>query len=144
MSSTKRLQPVADIAKQNERNAAKRHGDVLREFQQQQSQLDELIQYRDQYLERLHSAGQAGLSIVQMRDYQSFIARLNHAIAQQKQQVLNGQQMQDESRQMLTQKQNRTRMIDKVVESRSRAEQQRTQRREQREMDDRSHEVSSL
>ena len=144
MSSTKRLQPVADIAKQNERNAAKRHGDVLRESQQQQSQLDELIQYRDQYLERLHSAGQAGLSIVQMRDYQSFIARLNHAIAQQKQQVLNGQQMQDESRQMLTQKQNRTRMIDKVVESRSRAEQQRTQRREQREMDDRSHEVSSL
>ncbi|HHJ36648.1 MAG TPA: flagella biosynthesis chaperone FliJ, partial [Gammaproteobacteria bacterium] len=42
MTNSKKLQPIAKLAEQNERGAARDHGKVLHALQQQENQLDEL------------------------------------------------------------------------------------------------------
>jgi len=137
MRSAKRLQPVARLARHSERDAARRHGNVLREYQQQQQQLDELIRYRNQYVENFQRAGKAGLSIVQLRDYQLFLSRLDQAIAQQNQQVQQRQQVSQQSQANWMEKRGKSKMIDKVVANRAEAERRQQEKREQRELEDR-------
>lgn len=144
MRSSRRLQPVANLAKQSERSAARQHGDVLREFQQQQQQLEELIKYRNQYVEQFQQAGKAGLSIVQVRDYQLFLSRLDQAIAQQRQLVQQHQAVSQQTQANWMDKRGKSKMLDKVVENRELAEKQTLEKREQRELEDRPGRVDAL
>lgn len=139
MSRTNRLQPIAKISRQHERNAARLHGDVIRQADQQQKQLDELISYRNQYLKAFQSAGKSGISAIQMRDYRLFINRLDEAITQQQQSVTNGQQECEVSQENWMDKRNQSKMINKVVENRQQLEHQQREKREQRELEDRPH-----
>ena len=137
MRRSKKLQPVANLAKINERSAAKLHGSVLRELQKQETQLDELINYRDQYLNAFKTASEAGLSAIQMQDYRIFLQRLDDAIQQQQQNVINGRQNTQSSQEKWTDTRNRSDMINKVVENRQQLENQQVEKREQRELEDR-------
>lgn len=139
MQHSKRLQPVANIAKQNERTSARQHGERLRELAQQQKQLDELVEYREQYIENFHTACCEGLSIVQVRDYQLFITRLDEAIEQQKQRLFNEQQISEQAQATWKDKRSRSEMIDKVVENRKYAEKQQDEKLQQKETDDLPH-----
>ena len=142
MHSSKRLEPVANLAKQNEKIAAREHGDMLNAFQQQQHQLDELIAYRKQYFEKFQRAGETGLSIVQLRDYHLFLAKLDQAINQQRQQVMQDQSACQQSQEKWIDRRSRSKMIDKVVEHRADQEALAEQHREQREIDDRPQSLS--
>ena len=137
MRRSKKLQPVANLAKQNERSAAKLHGSVLRDLQKQENQLDELINYRNQYLNAFKTAGESGLSAIQMQDYRVFLQRLDDAIQQQQQNVINGRQNTQLSKTEWTDTRNRSKMINKVVENRQQLEKQQLEKREQREIEDR-------
>lgn len=139
MDRTSKLQPIAKIRKQQEDNAGRVHGESLRQVQQQQQQLDELIDYREQYASDFQAASKSGLSAVQMQEYRLFISRLDDAIMQQQQHVLNGQNRCETSKQDWLQKRSKRKMINKVVESRQQAEAQRKQKREQKEQEDRPH-----
>ncbi|MBL4711615.1 MAG: flagellar export protein FliJ, partial [Gammaproteobacteria bacterium] len=120
--SSKKLKPVANLAKQNERSAARLHGSVLNELKKQEERLEELIVYRDQYLASFNTAMSLGISSIQMQDYRLFIHRLNDAIQQQQQNVLNGQQNRDASKGSWMDKRNKSKMINKVVENRQQVE----------------------
>jgi len=137
MRTSKKLQPVANLAKQNERTAARHHGSVLRELQQQENQLNELITYRNQYLNSFKNATESGLSAIQMQDYRIFLHRLDDAIKQQQQNVINGQQSCESSQSTWKEKRNRSKMINKVVKNRQHVEHQQSEKREQRELEDR-------
>ena len=139
MNSSTKLQPVAKIRKQQERNAARLHGDTMRQAEQQQKQLNELITYRNQYLKAFHSAAESGLSAVQMQDYRLFINRLDVAIEQQKQSVSNGQKECEISQEKWIDKRSRSKMIDKVIENRKQIENKIMEKCEQRESDNRPH-----
>ena len=134
---SKKLQPVANLAKQNERSAARQHGSVLRELEQQENQLNELIAYRDQYLKTFKTSCESGLSVVQMQDYRIFLLRLDDAIQQQQQNVSNGRQNCESSKTKWVDKRNRSKMINKVVNNRQQIEEQELNKREQREVEDR-------
>jgi len=139
MRNSKKLHPVANLAKLNERNAAKLHGSVLRELQKQENQLNELINYRNQYLAAFKTAGESGLSAIQMQDYRIFIQRLDDAIGQQQQNVNNGRQDTQSSQTKWMDTRNQSKMINKVVENRQQLENQQVEKREQRELEDRPH-----
>ncbi|MFV9614527.1 MAG: flagellar export protein FliJ [Gammaproteobacteria bacterium] len=139
MRNSKKLHPVANLAKLNERNAAKQHGSVLRELQKQENQLNELINYRNQYLAAFKTAGESGLSAIQMQDYRIFIQRLDDAIGQQQQNVDNGRQDTQSSQTKWMDTRNQSKMINKVVENRQQLENQQVEKREQRELEDRPH-----
>lgn len=137
MTRSKKLQPVADLAKQNERTAARHHGTVLRELEQHENQLNELLNYRDQYLNALKTAGQTGLSAIQLQDYRLFLRRLDDAIKQQQLNVNTERQNCESSQNKWMDKRNRSKMINKVVNNRKKIEEQDAGKREQREIEDR-------
>jgi flagellar FliJ protein len=137
MKSSRRLGPVAKLAKQRERNAASHLGDSLRQADLQQKQLDDLINYRDEYVAGFKAAGKAGLSSVQLRDYQVFLSRLDSAILQQQQKLVASRQNCQQSQSQWQDEHGHSKMIDKVVESRRQAENRRQDELEQREQDDR-------
>ncbi len=135
MNRSTKLQPIAKINKQHERNAGRLHGETIRQAEQQQQQLDELINYRNHYSKAFKAASEAGLSVVQMQEYKLFINRLDDAIKQQKQHVNNGQNQCEVSQQKWLQKRSECQKIDKVIENRQHAEHQEKERREQREQE---------
>lgn len=139
MTRSKKLQPVANLAKQNERTAARNHGNVLRELEQQENQLNELLNYRDQYLTALQTAGQTGLSAIQLQDYRLFLKRLDDAINQQQLNVSSERDNCESSQNKWMDKRNRSKMVNKVVSNRKKIEEQGENKREQREVEDRPH-----
>lgn len=135
MKSSKKLQPIANLAKQNERGAARDHGNVLRALQQQENQLNELISYRNEYINTFNNAGANGISVIQYQDYTLFLHRLDDAIKQQQQIVDNGRANCDQSKSKWLDKRNRSKMVNKVVEKRQLNESKQEDKREQRELE---------
>ena len=143
MNSSTKLQPIAKINKQQERNAGRVHGETLRQAEQQQRQLDELINYRNHYSKAFQAASEAGLSVIQMQEYKLFINRLDDAIAQQTLQVNNGNSRCENSQKEWMQKRSKCQMIDKVIESRQQVEHQQMEKREQTELENMPHKTFS-
>lgn len=143
MNRSTKLQPIAKINKQQERNAGRIHGETIRQAEQQQKQLDELINYRNHYSKAFQDASEAGLSVVQMQEYKLFINRLDDAIAQQTLQVDHGQSRCKTSQKEWMQKRSKRQMIDKVIKSRQQHEQQQMEKREQTELENRPHKTFS-
>lgn len=139
MNRSSKLEPIAKINKQQERNAGRLHGESIRQAEQQQQQLEELINYRNHYSKAFQAASEVGLSVVQMQEYKLFINRLDDAIMQQKQQVHHGKSRCENSQKEWMQKRNKCQMIDKVIESRQQVEHQEMKEREQRELENRPH-----
>ena len=138
MKGSKKLKPVAQVAEQRERNAARELGDSQRQLNQQQKQLDDLLAYRTSYEENYLAATRNGLSAAQMRDYQIFLSRLDSAITQQQQVVEGGSQDRDISQANWAGAAGHNKMINKIVESRQDNERQQQDKKEQRDSDDRS------
>jgi len=143
MNRSTKLQPIAKINKQQERNAGRVHGETIRQSELQQKQLDELMEYRNHYSKAFQSASEAGLSVIQMQEYKLFINRLDDAIAQQKQQVHNGQSKCKTSEKEWMNKRSQCQQIDKVIENRQQVELQEMKKREQREQENRPHKTFS-
>ena len=137
MKRSRRLRPVARFAHQQERDAARSLGESLRQAEQQQKQLEDLVAYRDQYVAGFQQAGKHGLTAVQLRDYQVFLSRLDNAIAQQQQRLEESRQNCELSQAEWQDKHGHSKMIDKVVEDRKMAEDRQEDKQEQREQDDR-------
>jgi len=139
MKQSTKLQPIAKIRKQQEDNAGRLHGEAIREAEQQKNQLDELINYRDEYIKGFESAGKMGLTAIQAQEYRLFINRLDEAITQQRQFVENGKNKCEASHQEWLQKRSKRKIIDKVVENRQQAEYLHQEQAEQKELEDRPH-----
>ena len=142
MNKSEKLQPIANIRKQQEQNAGRLHGESIKQAEQQENQLNELITYRDQYSKAFQSMGESGLTAIQMQEYRLFIHRLDEAITQQKQLVMNGQSRCEASQKEWLKKRCKSKMIDKVVENRQRTEKQKQERSEQKELEDRPYRTS--
>ncbi len=63
--------------------AAKRLGNAVRTSEESQEKNALLVNYRQEYIERLQATLASGLSMQQHRNYQEFIRGLDRAIAQQ-------------------------------------------------------------
>jgi len=138
MKASRRLGPIARVARQRERDAARQLGDTVRQVELEQKQLDDLFAYREQYIANFQIAGKAGLSVVQLRDYQLFLQRLEDVITQQKKKVLACHENCAQSQENWRDKYGNSKMINKVVEKRRDIEDKEQNSREQREQDDRA------
>lgn len=139
MNRSTKLQLIAKIRKQQERNAGRLHGETIRFAEQNQQQLDELVSYRSQYEKAFRAASKSGLSSIRMQEYKLFINRLDEAINQQKQHVKNGQLQCENSQKEWMDKRSKSKMIETVIENRQHVEHKITEKREQKELEDRPH-----
>jgi flagellar FliJ protein len=137
VKDSRRLRPVARIAHQQERNAARQLGDSLRQAEQHQKKLNDLLEYREQYIAGFQAAGKQGVSVVRLRDYQLFLRRLDTVIMQQRQLLRASRQHCEQSQSEWHNRHGHSKMIDKVVENREQAENRKRNEQEQREQDDR-------
>jgi len=125
--------PALELAQERERTAALKLADVRYRYEQKQQKLRELENYRDEYMQGLLHKSRDGMNVVQMKDYNLFLDRLNQAIHQQ-QRLLEGMKLELEKfAQQWQQEQVRVNALDKVVERKVQAEQRETDRQEQLE-----------
>ena len=139
MKHSESFKPVAMVAKERERHAASNLGKNLSETRAQQQQLDELVRYRAQYARSYQSAAKAGMSSVRLREYQVFLARLDAAIAQQRQLVSISNQHCEKSQTHWQSTHNHSEMIEKLLENKRKLERKHRDEQEQKENDDRPH-----
>ena len=87
MKRSKRMQSVAEIAKNRERDAARVLGQKRQHLQEQRQRLDELVSYREEYARRFQSQGGVGLDARRLHEYRVFLQKLNMAIVQQRDRI---------------------------------------------------------
>lgn len=78
------LQPLLELMQSRTDEATRKLGQLLAAEQNQRSRLEMLEQYRDEYAKRMSDAVRQGLTPASLMNYQSFILRIDEAIAQQR------------------------------------------------------------
>lgn len=136
MNSCKRMEPVAEIAKQQADAAAQCVAECNRIYTGMRKQLDELLSYRDDYANGFHHKGRQGFNAMQIKDYSLFLERLNKAIEQQQVVVNSAGARLAASKQAWIEKQQRAKAIDSVVSRYQQVERREQLRRDQQEGDE--------
>ncbi|MFC0267305.1 flagellar export protein FliJ [Kushneria aurantia] len=87
MSDTSSLETLIELAEGDRDSAAKLLGELRSARQKENSQLELLLQYREDYRSRFEAAMQRGITIAAMQNYQRFLASLDNAIKHQRNQL---------------------------------------------------------
>lgn len=136
MTRNQPLQTVARLAANRERDAAREMAARRREMEGHARQLSELETYRGQYLRQFQAAGGQGLGVVQLQEYQRFLARLDDAISQQQQLLEASQLSYEESHRCWLRLRGEFKALGKIIERREQQAMRELERREQAEIDD--------
>ena len=135
---SKRFKPIHKIAAHRERKAAAALGESLKQREAARQRLEDLRQYRAEYLERFASATRNGLSASQIMEYQVFINKLETAISQQEEIVNQSQQDCDSSKQDWRGSYTKSKAMENVLGRMKKAELNSQRKKEQSEMDERA------
>lgn len=133
---SQRLDTVRHMAQEDERKAIEAFGASSQNMQMQQKQLDDLLQYRNEYQNKLMSMGKTGITAERLRQQQRFIAQIDQAIVQQEQAVQNATMQMNSQKQVWLDKRTRTQALDKVVERYTEEEASQDSRRDQKNNDE--------
>ena len=86
------MDKVAAVAKMAEQHSARELTVARQSHQENCDQLEQLVQFKNDYEATLGSAGGKGMAAKQLQDYRLFMSKLNQAIDKQAQEVeLTGQ-----------------------------------------------------
>jgi flagellar FliJ protein len=138
MTRGKRLEPVHDLALEAERVAARRLAEAEREASDSQQRLAQLEHYEREYRAGLQQRVADGIGAAGLRDYQAFLARLGEAVAQQRNAVARAVGERNDAREHWLASTTRRRAVGKVIEQVEADDRRATERREQRELDERA------
>lgn len=128
MTKSKRFQPIAELAEQDQQAAAKTMRTSEQTLKAYTMRLEELETYREQYLQRFVSEGTGGVQAHQLKDYRVFLANLELAIDQMKEQINSARARHRQDTDDWCSRHRRSRALDKALtrfagEERARAEQ---------------------
>lgn len=138
MTRSKRMQSVQHLAHNREQDAVRKLGESQQYLAAQQTKLQELRAYRDEYAKAFESSGGAGLDALRIQEYRAFLGRLNQAIQQQESLISQCSARHEQTRQQWLVTRSHSQAIDKVLERYRQQERQQEERREQRELDERA------
>ena len=137
MTRTKRLQPVQDVVENAEKRVAQSLAAHERRVQEAENKLAELTRYRGEYEQQYTERAGSGIGVMELRDYQAFLARLSEAMRQQQAVVHRVRAERDAERLRWQDAARRVKAIDHVVTQWQHEEQRIADRRDQRETDER-------
>lgn len=78
-----KIEKVAAVAKLEEQKSASELGTHQKKHQQKRDQLEQLVQFKEEYELALGAKGSEGMAAKQLQDYRLFLNKLNQAIDQQ-------------------------------------------------------------
>ncbi|WP_144395175.1 flagellar export protein FliJ [Pleionea sediminis] len=140
-STSKRIEPVKRVAEQKEQQAAQSLGQAQSNFSNAQAKLDELIQYRVDYLSEFQYLAQRGMTGTQLQHYKSFLSQLDKAIESQQQRIEQLKHEVTRQRQAWQQTNQRAKVVTKYQEKMRGKEQAKRAASEDRRIED---DVNSL
>ena len=135
---SKRMKSVQRLMGMHEQNAARQFGISQDQLSRNQAQLQELIEYRNEYARGFRETTRRALGAHEMQDYYLFLKRLNQAIREQQQviDVIARDHETHKTRWLNTR--SKTKAVEKVVDRYRNQERYEQDQREQRESDHRS------
>ncbi len=84
MNSSQRLKPIKKLADNKEKVAAQSLGKSVEHSKNQQGRLEQLVNYRIEYVATMSFQTQQGMSGDQLQQYHQFLSKLDSVIKQQK------------------------------------------------------------
>jgi flagellar protein FliJ len=135
---TQRLEPVDRLARNTERDCALRLAGAQQRLADAERRCVELERYREEYHQAFRARAVSGVQAQGLREFQTFIARLDDALRQQRQLVLQLRNEQQREHQQWQHAAVRSSAVGKVMENAKREERQVEDRRLQRELDERA------
>lgn len=136
MSRTRKLDPVIDMARKTTESELIKLAEQNALLQREQNQLDDLMQYRDEYLARFRQGDPMQMSAKKALDLRGFLAQLDQAIQAQQLQVNQSQQVVNRQQQNWLQARNKEQALDSLMARYRADEERKQQKREQRDNDE--------
>lgn len=136
MAQTFALQHLRDLAETQSEKAAASLGALHRQQQQHEEKLRMLLDYRDEYQQRLRRAGERGLDGRGLRNFYDFIERLEQAIIQQQATVVAARASVEGGKRDWQLKQRKFKAFDTLAQRSDLAAHRRESHREQKLQDD--------
>lgn len=140
---SRRLEPVARVTSHHEQEAMRALGQARQALEEQVRKLGELREYRSDYQQRLQHRGEQGIDIGVLQEYRRFVERLDVAVRQQEEQVVQARQACAVCEAHWQDRRIRSRAMDKAVARSREAEQHIQARREQDETDETAGRISA-
>lgn len=138
MKRAKRLEPVQHIVDEAQKRLAMSVAAFEKRLLDGEKKLEELVRYKAEYEQGFQQRAAGGIGVMEMRDYQAFLARLAEAIKQQQALVSRARAEHDAERVKWQEALKRSKALGHVVERWQAEERHVTERREQRESDERA------
>jgi len=136
MTRSRKLTPVVEMARKATETELVKLGQQNDVLLREQTQLDDLMRYREEYLAKFRQGDEMRMSAKKALELRAFLAQLDQAIHSQKQQVSNVQRHVQHQQQNWMQARNKEHAIDSLISRYKSEETKQTQRREQRENDE--------
>jgi flagellar protein FliJ len=138
MTRAKRLEPVQHIVDEAQKRLAMSVATFEKRVLDGEAKLGELVRYKAEYEQGFQQRAATGIGVMEMRDYQVFLARLAEAIKQQ-QALVNRARAEAEAERVKWQEAlKRSKALGHVVDRWQAEERQVADRRDQRESDERA------
>lgn len=138
MKRAKRLEPVQHIVDEAQKRLAMSVAAFEKRVLDGETKLGELVGYKAEYEQGFQQRAARGIGVTEMRDYQAFLARLAEAIKQQQALVNRARADHEAERVKWQEALRRSKALGHVVERWQAEERHVTERREQRESDERA------
>lgn len=138
MKKSQRLNIIVELNADNEKKALQAFAEAQRKKQEAEAQLGSLKSYLLDYKAQQQSLAETGVNIKQVLDFRAFYSKLEQAIEEQTQLVLNVEKQADKMRVHWEKQHQKTMSMQKVCESAVQEEIKVENKREQNEQDDRA------
>ena len=138
MKRSERMAPVQQALESTQQDRARDFGAAQRQLESAEQKLKDLEQYHDEYQRGFQQRARTGQSVTALRDYQVFLARLQDAIRQQTQVVLQARDGLTGSRQRWQSAARKSKAVESVVDRWQQDERRQADRIEQKESDERA------
>lgn len=136
MSRARRLEPIREIAHDDERSVAVRVATIERRLADAQQREQDLRRYRGEYQHSYAARAGSGLPARQLREFQTFLSRLSAAVDAQQATVAQLRQEAEQERARLRSASARRKALGTVIERAQNEERAMDDRRTQRELDE--------
>lgn len=143
MTRSERMAPVQRLFGEAEKTRARELGDAQRRLADSEARLEELRNYRGEYLSAYRKRVEDGTSVRALRDFQAFLARLDEALRQQEQIVATAREQTAGSRRNWQGAARQVKAVDSVVNRWQVAEVRAGERRDQKDTDERAQRTAS-
>lgn len=130
------LQPLLDLMQNRTDEAARRLGQLITAEHNQKSRLKLLEEYREEYNQRFRESSQTGMTPLAWSNFMDFLARIDEAIAQQRQVVINSERDTRQGQDHWQEQNKRLKAIDTLSDRHTASERYREGKQEQKLQDE--------